>query len=66
MLRRSGSRHPITLEDEWSYPLQMLGSVSTLPATSEDDVIARLHQAVKDVTGKDVEKPPKPRMGFLP
>lgn len=66
MLRRSGSKHPIILEDGYSYPLHMLGSVSTLPATAEDDVIARLHQAVKDVTGKDVEAPPKPRMGFLP
>jgi hypothetical protein len=57
---------PITLDDEYSYPLHMQGSVSTLPAPREDDVIERLHQAVKDVTGKEVEIPPKPRMGFLP
>jgi len=58
--------HPITLDDEYSYPLHNSGSVSTLPVPQEDDVIARLHQAVKDVTGKDVVQPEKPRMGFLP
>ncbi len=66
MLHRTVVNRPITLEDEYSFPLYMLGSASTLPVPAEDDVIARLHQAVKDVTGKDVETPPKPRMGFLP
>lgn len=57
---------PIALDDEYSYPLHISGSVSTLPTPEEDDLIARLHQAVKDVTGKEVEVPVKPRMGFLP
>lgn len=62
----TGNEHPTTLEDEYHYPLHLQGSVSTLPVPAEDDVIARLHQAVKDVTGKDVEAAPKPRIGFLP
>lgn len=57
---------PITLDDECDYPLHLTGFVSTLPAEQEDDTIKRLHQAVLDVTGKAVEAPVKPRMGFLP
>ena len=44
----------------------MQGFAGTLPASPEDELIARLHEAVKDVTGKSVEPPTKPRMGFLP
>lgn len=44
----------------------MQGYAGVLPATPEDDLIARLHEAVKDVTGKPVEPLPRPRMGFLP
>lgn len=59
-------RRPITLDDEYSYPLHMSGSASTLPADSPDEVIARLHEVVREVTGQEVEQPAKPRMGFLP
>jgi len=44
----------------------MSSSVSTLPVEDEDEAITQLHQAVFEVTGKRVEKPAKPRMGFLP
>lgn len=52
--------------DEYSYTLHMQGSVSTLPSSAEDATIARLHAVIAEVTGKKVEKPVKPRMGFLP
>lgn len=58
---------PITLDDEWSYPLHQTGGIGTLTVTEPaDDVIAKLHAVVKEVTSKAVEVPPKPRMGFLP
>jgi hypothetical protein len=57
---------PIRLDDEYSYPLHTSGSVSTLPAEPEDKTIADLHEAVFEVTGKRVELPVRPRIGFLP
>ena len=58
---------PIFLDDEFSYPVHQSGSISTLTVTEPvDDVVAKLHALVKEVTGKPVEAPPKPRMGFLP
>lgn len=57
---------PITSDDEYSYVLHMQGLCSTLPKDHEDDTIARLHAVIKEITGKDVEQPVKPRMGFLP
>ena len=57
---------PITLDDEYSYPLHMTDSASTLPVEDEDEAITQLHQAVFEVTGKRVDPPFKPRMGFLP
>lgn len=59
-------RLPITLDDEYSYPLHSTGSASTLPPEQEDDTIARLHAVVKEVTGREVEQPARPRIGFLP
>lgn len=59
-------RRPITLDDEYSYPLHVTGTASTLPAEAQDEVIAQLHAIVKEVTGQAVEVPEKPRMGFLP
>ncbi len=59
-------RRPITLDDEYSYPLHVTGTASTLPPEAESEAIALLHAAVKEVTGRDVEPPQKPRMGFLP
>jgi len=61
----SAALTPIRLDDEYSFPLYMQGHASTLPAVQDDDVIQRLHQAVKDVTGKDVVQPAKQRIGFL-
>lgn len=57
---------PSADQDDYSYPLHLQGSASTLPAPVEDDVIARLHAVVKEVTGKDVARTEKPKMGFLP
>lgn len=57
---------PKAEQDEFSYPLHMSGAASPLPAEQQDDTIARLHAVIKEITGKDVEKPIKPRMGFLP
>lgn len=51
---------------EYSYPLHMTGSASTLPESDGEDVIARLHEAVKDATGIEIHRPQKPRIGFLP
>lgn len=57
---------PIRLDDDYSYTVHQTGSVSTLPTEPEDQTIADLHQVVFEVTGKRVETPEKPRMGFLP
>jgi hypothetical protein len=58
---------PITLDEDHSYPLHQTGGISTLTVTEPvEDVIAKLHAVVKEVTGTAVEVPPKPRMGFLP
>lgn len=58
---------PIILDDEYSYAVHQTGSISTLTVIqAEDDVVARLHAVIKEVTGQAVESHPKPRMGFLP
>lgn len=57
---------PITMDDEYSYPLHTTGTASTLGPEPEDEVIAQLHAVVKEVTGREVDKPVKPRIGFLP
>lgn len=60
-------KHTIVAHDEYDYPIHMMGYASTLPADrDDDDVIARLREVVKEVTGKAVEDVPKPRIGFLP
>lgn len=56
----------ITLDDEYAYPLHMTGQATTLPVEPEDEVIKRLHEIVKEVTGIDIQRPEKPRIGFLP
>ncbi|CAB5220913.1 hypothetical protein UFOVP241_49 [uncultured Caudovirales phage] len=58
--------NPIRLEDDYSYTVHQTGSVSTLPAEPENETVEQLHQVVFEVTGKRVEPPAKPRMGFLP
>lgn len=55
-----------TVDEEFTpYPLHLTGYASTLPADEANDVVARLHAVVREVTGKEVETPPKARMGFL-
>lgn len=49
-----------------SYPLHMMGHVTTLPGESENETVEQLRQVVFEITGKRVEPPVKPRMGFLP
>lgn len=56
---------PCDAGDEYSYTLHMSGTASTLPTEAEDETIAALHQAVKDVTGKEVERPVKRGIGFV-
>ena len=57
---------PVTLDSEYSYPLHTSGYAGTLPAEREDDTIRRLHAVIEEITGKKVEQPVKPRIGFLP
>ena len=57
-------------DDEYSYPLHMAGTASTLPPEPEregDEAVRRLHQCIEEITGKPARPPalPKPRMGFL-
>lgn len=52
--------------NEWSYPVHMVGMVTTLPPEPDCEAIRRLHEVVEEVTGKPVEQPPKQRIGFLP
>lgn len=53
--------------DEYSYPLHMLGTaIPTAPDDEGPDVVALLHEVIAEITGKPVEPPTKPRMGFLP
>lgn len=51
---------------DYSYPLHASGYASTLPVDDELDIIKALHDVVREVTGKEVGRPPKPRIGFLP
>lgn len=41
------------------------GQATTLPVAAPDDVVAKLHAVVEEVTRKPVVKPDRPRMGFL-
>ena len=51
--------------DGYDAPQGGSGMATTLPVEPERDLVAELHAAVADVTGKPVEVQPKPRMGFL-
>ena len=53
-------------DEDYGQALWMQGSASTLPVNTEESVIDQLHAVVKEVTGRDVEQPQKPRIGFLP
>lgn len=52
--------------DYWSYPIHMVGSITTLPPEQESDVVRLLHDVVEEVTGKPVYAQEKQRIGFLP
>lgn len=56
-------------DDEYSFPLFMLGSASTWtpdPETEAERRVRELREVVREITGVPVEQPPKPRIGFLP
>jgi hypothetical protein len=53
------------IDAEYSYSLHMSGSASTLPVDDAEDIIKRLHDVIAEVTGKHVEVPARPRIGFL-
>jgi hypothetical protein len=60
----------IRSDDDYYYspgPGQ-LGSAHAVSADSDsqEEAVRLLHEAVKEVTGKAVEAPAKPRIGFLP
>jgi len=56
----------IYLNDEYSYPLHQSGYASTLPVDKdENNVIDRLHDVVREITGMPVEKPTPRRIGFI-
>jgi len=60
----------IRSDDYWPEP-SLLGMSGAAHAVSnepshEEESIRLLHEAVKEVTGKAVEAPVKPRIGFLP
>lgn len=59
---------PIKLDDDYWYEATpwMMGYASCLPAEQADETVRRLHEVVAEVTGRPVELPLKPRMGFLP
>jgi hypothetical protein len=52
-------------DSEYSYPVHSTGSATTLPMEPECEAVRELHQAIKDVTGKDVDPPLRRRIGFL-
>lgn len=56
------------MEDDYSFPLFMVGSASTSQPEPESEAerrVRELRELVHDLTGVPVE-PPKPRIGFLP
>ncbi|MBT2322539.1 hypothetical protein J7E62_09295 [Variovorax paradoxus] len=61
---------PRRSDDDYWEPsiLGVCGSAHSVSDTREplDDVVAKLHEVVKEVTGRAVEPPKKQRMGFLP
>lgn len=54
------------IDSEFSYTIHTQGAATTLPVEAGDEKIRRLHEVVEEVTGRKVEKPAKPRIGFLP
>jgi hypothetical protein len=54
------------VDESKSYAMHFTGTVSTLPAEDENEAVRLLRKVVKEVTGRDVDEPSKPRIGFLP
>lgn len=58
-----------TMDDEYSYPLHMTGTATTLyrddPEEAGDKAVRDLHAVVEEVTGKPVDKPARARVGFM-
>jgi hypothetical protein len=50
----------------WASTPWMMGYASILPPEPENEKVRRLHEVVEEVTGRPVEQPAKPRIGFLP
>jgi len=50
--------------DDYSYPVHQMGYVSTLPLQNTDQIIEALRETVYEITGKRVELPEPPKMGF--
>lgn len=54
-------------DEYWEGPTPwMMGHISLLPAEPENEAVRDLREVVAEVTGKAVEPPAKPRIGFLP
>lgn len=57
------------MDDEYSFPLFMMGHASTLPPEQETEGerrVRELRELIHEITGIPVEQPAKPRIGFLP
>ena len=54
------------VDSEYSYPVHMTGTATTLPHDADRDVVAELHAVIEEITGKPVEKQKRLRIGFLP
>ena len=54
--------------DEYDTPaVWTMGTIGALfELEEENEAVRKLHEAVKEVTGKAVEPAPRPRIGFLP
>lgn len=55
-----------TMDSDYSYPVHTLGMATGTVPDEVNDVVRQLHAVVEEVTGKPVETPEKPRIGFLP
>lgn len=57
------------MDDDYSYPLFMVGHASTLPPEQEAEAerrVRELRELIYEITGIPAEQPAKPRIGFLP
>lgn len=54
------------VDDDVSYPMHGTGTATTLPIDAENDPAQRVREIAREVTGRDIPEPVKPRIGFLP